>query len=94
MYLGKPFDVEEVGSNHVKLSWDYKKSNNTFFEIYRSLKDKSFCKSSNLIAQTQSLEFNDINLQSNTDYYYNIRVVDKKTNRKSPFYPQIKIRTI
>ncbi len=88
------FDVEEVGSNHVKLSWDYKKSNNTFFEIYRSLKDKSFCKSSNLIAQTQSLEFNDINLQSNTDYYYNIRVVDKKTNRKSPFYPQIKIRTI
>lgn len=88
------FEVKEIGSNHVKLSWDFKKSNNTFFEIYRSLKDKSFCKTSNLIAQTQSLEFNDINLQSNTDYYYNIRVVDKKTKRKSPFYPQIKARTI
>ncbi|MFA9373166.1 MAG: M14 family zinc carboxypeptidase [Poseidonibacter sp.] len=88
------FEVKDIGSNHVKLFWDYEKNNDTFFEIYRSLSDKSFCNTANLIAQTQSLEFNDINLQSNTDYFYNIRVVDKKTNRKSPFYPQIKVRTI
>ena len=88
------FEVKDIGSNHVKLYWDYEKNSDTFFEIYRSLNDKSFCNTANLIAQTQSLEFNDINLQSNTDYFYNIRVVDKKTNRKSPFYPQIKVRTI
>jgi predicted deacylase len=87
------FEITEIGSNHVNLAWKYKDNDDVFFEIYRSLKDKSFCNGSNLIARTQSLEFSDINLQSNKDYYYNIRVVNKKTNLKSPFYPQIRLRT-
>jgi len=87
------FELTEIGSNHVNLKWSYDTNEDIFFEIYRSLKDKSFCNASNLIARTQSLEFNDINLHSNTDYFYNIRVVNKKSNNKSPFYPQIKART-
>lgn len=90
----KSFKTTEIGSNHVDLKWEYETNKDTFFEIYRSLKDKSFCNSTNLIARTQSLEYSDINLSSNKDYFYNIRVVNKKTNQKSPFYPQIKIRTI
>jgi len=88
------FEITEIGSNHVDLKWDYEVNNNIYFEIYRSQRDKSFCNSSNLIAKTQNLEFSDINLASNKDYYYNIRVVNKKTNQKSPFYPQIKVRTL
>ena len=64
-----------------------------FFEIYRAKRNKYFCKTSNLIARTQALEFTDINLETNTDYFYNIRVVNKKTYEKSPFYPQISLRT-
>ena len=88
------FNATEIGSNHVNLKWDYELNENIYFEIFRSTKDKQFCNSSNLIAKTKSLEFNDINLNSNRDYYYNIRVVNKITNQKSPFYPQIKIRTL
>ena len=88
------FNATEIGSNHVNLKWDYELNKDIYFEIFRSTKDKQFCNSSNLITKTQSLEFNDINLSSNKDYYYNIRVVNKKTNQKSPFYPQIKIRTL
>ncbi len=87
------FEITEIGSNHANLKWKYSSEEEVFFEIYRSLKNKSFCNSSNLIARTQNLEFSDINLQSNKDYYYNIRVVNKKTNIKSPFYPQIVLRT-
>ena len=67
--------------------------NDTFFEIYRSNKDKHFCMGSNLIAKTNALEYIDIHLESSKDYFYNIRVVNTKKHIKSPFYPQIKIRT-
>ena len=87
------FEITEIGSHHVNLKWDYEVNENIFFEIYRSKKDKQFCNTSNLIARTQSLEFSDINLTSNQDYYYNIRAVNKRTNEKSPYYPQIKLRT-
>jgi len=87
------FEVSEVGSSHVNLKWGYNLSKDIFFEIYRSEKDKNFCFASNLITRTQSLEFSDINLVSNKDYYYNIRAVSKKTNVKSPYFPQIKVRT-
>lgn len=87
------FQIMSIGSNHAKLTWDYEESKNIFFEIYRSTKNKSFCNASNLIAKTEALEFDDINLQSNKDYFYNIRAVNKKTYRKSPFCPQIILRT-
>ncbi len=89
----KSFEITEIGSNHANLVWEYEQNNDIFFEIYRSTKNKSFCNASNLVARTQSLEFSDINLSSNKDYYYNIRAVNKKTNIKSPFYPQIILRT-
>jgi len=87
------FQITEIGSNHVNLEWDYARDKNVFFEIYRSLKDKYYCNTSNLIAKTKNFEFSDINLQSNKDYFYNIRVVDKKTGLKSAFYPQVQLRT-
>lgn len=87
------FEVDEIGSHHVNLKWNYKTNKNIFFEIYRSGKDKNFCLPSNLITRTQSLNFSDINLDSNQDYYYNIRAVHKKSNIKSPYFPQIKVRT-
>ncbi len=87
------FEATEISSKHTYLKWQYKTNKNTFFEIYRSLKDKYYCNTSNLIAKTQNLEFKDINLTSNKDYFYNIRAVNKITGEKSPFYPQLKIRT-
>ncbi len=87
------FEITEIGSNHVNLKWDYKTHEDIFFEIYRAKRNKYFCKTSNLIARTQALEFTDINLETNKDYFYNIRVVNKKTFEKSPFYPQISLRT-
>lgn len=88
------FDITSVGSNHVDLKWEYDLQDNIYFEIYRSDKNKSYCNSSNLIAKIKSLEFSDINLDSNKDYFYNIRAVNKQTNEKSPFFPQIKVRTL
>ncbi|MGE4462363.1 MAG: M14 family zinc carboxypeptidase, partial [Arcobacter sp.] len=88
------FNITYIGSNHVTLKWEYEVNENIYFEIFRSTKDKQFCNSSNLITKTKSLEFNDINLVSNKNYYYNIRAVNKKTNQKSPFCPQIKVRTL
>ncbi len=87
------FEVSEIGSSRVGLKWDYEQSDDIFFEIYRSHKDKSFCLESNFIVKTKKLEFTDINLDSNKDYFYNIRVVNKVSNLKSPFYPEIKVRT-
>ena len=87
------FEIVEIGSSHVSLKWDYKLEEGIFFEIYRSARDKHFCLNSNLIVKTQNLEFIDIHLESNTDYYYNIRVANKDDNIKSAYYPQIRIRT-
>ena len=87
------FESEEIKSSSVLLKWKYKSNDNIFFEIYRSEKNKNFCTEANLIVKTTSLEFLDIDLDSNKDYFYNIRVVNKKTNVKSPFYPQLNIRT-
>jgi predicted deacylase len=88
------FNIEDVGSNHVRLRWDYDLNEDIHFEIYRSLKNKSYCRPFNLISRTQALEFVDENLQSGKDYYYNIRAVNKKITQKSPFAPQVRVRTI
>ena len=87
------FEVSEIGSSHVALKWDYKLEDDLFFEIYRSSKDKQFCMASNLIAKIHNLEYADIHLESNKDYYYNIRAVSKKDGTKSAYYPQIRVRT-
>lgn len=87
------FEVTKIGSSHVALKWGYKLKDDIFFELYRSDRDKNFCKGSNLIAKTHNLEYTDIHLESSKDYYYNIRAVSKKYGVKSAYYPQIKIRT-
>jgi len=87
------FEVSEIGSSHIILKWGYKLKDDIFFEIYRSSKDKHFCMGSNLIARIHNLEYADIHLESNKDYYYNIRAVSKKDGTKSAYYPQIKART-
>lgn len=88
------FEITQIGSNHVNLKWNYEISKDIYFEIYRSSKNKSFCNKANLIAKIRKLKFSDINLLSNKDYYYNIRAVNKNTKMKSPFAPQIKVRTV
>ena len=90
----KNFQVVEVTSNSVKLSWDYKLKESIYFEIYRNYKDKKYCQESNLIATTQSLHFVDTNLESSKNYFYNIRVVDNNLNIKSSYTPQIQIKTV
>lgn len=88
------FEVNSIGSSHANLTWTYEKNNeDIFFEIYRSSKDKKFCNKSNILVQTRAMEFKDINLQSNREYFYNIRAVNRKTNVKSPFYPQLRLKT-
>ncbi|NQY25126.1 MAG: peptidase [Campylobacteraceae bacterium] len=89
----KSFEVSDIGSSHVDLIWEYKKDENIYFEVYRSNENKKFCMDANLLAQTQSHSFSDINLESNKDYFYNIRAVNKKTKVKSPFFPQIRVKT-
>jgi len=88
------FNVARVGSNHVRLKWDYESNEHIHFEIYRSKKNKSYCRPFNLVARTQALEFVDDNLQSSTDYFYNIRAVDMNILQKSPYTPQVRVRTL
>jgi len=88
------FNIEDVGSNHVRLKWNYETNEHIHFEIYRSRKNKNYCRPFNLITRTQALEFNDENLQSGKDYYYNIRAVHRELAVKSPFTPQVRVRTL
>jgi len=87
------FEINNIGSSHVTLKWDYELKKDVFFEIYRSQKDKKFCLPSNLISVTHALEHTDIDLEPSTDYYYNIRAINRKEGTKSAYYPQIKVRT-
>lgn len=88
------FNVQYIDSNSVTLKWDYPTTSSIHFEIYRSQNNKQSCRPYNLIARTQALEFTDENLQSHCDYYYNIRAVNRDTIYKSPFTPQIKVKTL
>ncbi len=88
------FNIDDIGSKHVTLKWDYKSNDDIYFEIYRSLKNKNYCSAHNLITRTQALTFTDDNLLSGKDYYYNIRAVKKGvTSIKSAYTPQIRVRT-
>lgn len=87
------FKTDLVTCSNVSLSWNCEMNHDVYFEIYRQEKQKLFCNSTNRITKTQNTTFTDTNLQSATDYYYNIRAIDKQTKRKSPFAPQIHIKT-
>lgn len=86
------FKTKAVNNESVELSWEYESSEDVYFEIYRNVKNKLFCNPRSLIGRTKGNSFIDTNLQSSTDYFYNIRVVSKE-GIKSAFAPQIHIKT-
>lgn len=88
------FQIKDIKSDEVTLSWSYDLSTNIYFEVYRSKSDKAHCKKSNLVAIIQAFEFTDKNLDSATEYYYKVRAVDKKSKFKSPYAQQIRLRTL
>ncbi len=87
------FRATYVGIDVITLEWESFNDESVYFEIYRSKKEKSYCRKFNLIGLTRANKFQDDNLNSDTAYYYHIRAVDKSTNLKSPYAPVLAIRT-
>ncbi len=88
------FYISSFSSNSVTLEWEDSGDNpNLFYQIYRSTKHKEACREENLIATTTKKSFTDIELESATEYFYYLRSVDKITNTRSPFAPQLKVKT-
>ncbi|WP_457593839.1 M14 family zinc carboxypeptidase [Hydrogenimonas sp.] len=88
------FRATYVGVENVTLEWEsLPGEEDIYFEIYRSRREKSYCRPFNLMGITQANRFSDNNLRSDTPYFYHIRAVDKKSGRKSPFAPVLAIRT-
>ncbi len=88
------FVIDSFGANEVLLSWEHEKSRDIYFEIYRNEANKEACNEHSLIGITKEFGFRDVELQSGSDYYYYIRAVDGITGIKSPFAPQVKVRTL
>jgi hypothetical protein len=89
------FTIKEQGSNEVTLEWEWEQQpkDDIYFEIYRNAYHKSPCFDDNLVGVTESLTFTDVQLSSGKYYYYKIRAVDKNTDIKGPFAPEVKIKT-
>jgi len=88
------FQIQDIKSNEVTLSWSYNLTEDIYFEIYRSKSDKAHCKKSNLLSITKATEYTDRNLDSSSEYFYRVRAVDRKIKIKSPYAQQIKLRTL
>ncbi len=87
------FTIAHVGSNTATLCWDDTESTDIYYEIYRSERNKEMCGKPNLLAITKSSSYTDEQLNSSHIYFYNIRAIDKVTRIKSPFSPEIKLKT-
>ncbi len=87
------FRATSVGSSSVDLEWEEYPRDGVYFEIYRSKREKSYCRPFNLIGLSKANSFTDTNLESDRAYFYHIRAVDKKSKQKSPFAPVLAIRT-
>jgi len=90
------FRATFVGIDNVTLEWepyDCRAGEDIYFEIYRSKREKSYCRPFNLMGLTQANRYADNNLESDTSYFYHIRAVNKTTGQKSPFAPVLAIRT-
>ncbi|WP_300368495.1 M14 family zinc carboxypeptidase [Hydrogenimonas sp.] len=90
------FRATHVGIDNVTLEWEPYPccdGEEIYFEIYRSRREKSYCRPFNLMGLTQANRYADQNLMSDTPYFYHIRAVNKKTGRKSPFAPVLAVRT-
>lgn len=87
------FTIEQINANDITLSWEYQSAHNVYFEIYRSKQTKASCSEENLVGITRDLTFNDGQLKSGQRYFYNLRAVEEITNTKSPFAPEVKLKT-
>jgi len=67
--------VGEVTTSTIALSWTDVSTNETGFEIVRSLDNSNFSRIAELPANTTS--FVDVGLKSNTTYFYRVRAVNK-----------------
>lgn len=88
------FTIDAVDVFSVDLSWEYPQQPAVYFEIYRSKHSKTACTAENRIGITRNLTFSDKQLNSGQRYFYNIRAVEQTTRIKSPFAPEIKLRTL
>lgn len=87
------FTIAELGVYNVTLSWEYPENEDVCFELYRSETVKNACRDENLVAITRDRKFADIQLKSGQKYFYNIRAVNRVTKIKSPFAPEVKLKT-
>lgn len=87
------FNVIALSEQNVTLSWEYPDVDDIYFEIYRSDTNKSACCDETRVAITRSHHFTDIQLSSGRKYFYNIRAVDSNAKLKSPFSPEVKVKT-
>ncbi|GGA72372.1 hypothetical protein GCM10011369_12680 [Neiella marina] len=88
------FTVESIGANEVTLSWDAETEPDLYFEIHRSERGKSPCVDENLVAITRSQQYTDVQLKSGQRYFYNIRAVDRVRKVKSPWAPELQLKTL
>ena len=88
------FTITNIGVNSVSLSWEHENDSDLYYEIYRSEHHKRACNDENLVAVTHSLSFTDIQLKSGQKYFYNIRALDRIRKEKSPFSPEVRLKTL
>ncbi|MFC3034424.1 M14 family zinc carboxypeptidase [Pseudoalteromonas fenneropenaei] len=87
------FTIKQVNHDSVELEWQFASRDDIYFEVYRSEHNKSPCGEESLVAITKSLSFTDKQLKSGHFYFYNLRAVDKVTKIKSPFSPELRLKT-
>ncbi len=91
----KNFHIKTYSCDSVTLAWEHEtKAPGTFYKIYRSTRHKDACREENLVATTTAHTLTDLELLSGTEYFYYIRAIDPISNLKSPFAPQLKIKTL
>lgn len=88
------FNLKELSENSVTLEWSYPEEANVYFEIYRNTQHKGPCLDDNLVGITKSLSFSDVQLKSGKHYFYKIRAVNIDSKIKSPYAPEVKVRTL
>lgn len=88
------FTVRDISANHVELVWDHNpEDDGCYYQVYRNEAPKDPCTRDNLIAITSQSEYTDKQLKSGHRYYYNLRKVNRVNRVKSPFAPEVKIKT-
>jgi len=87
------FSLGDITDNSATLNWSHQGSEEVNFEVYRSQQPKSPCCDETLVAITRDTQFIDVQLKSGQPYFYNIRAVDRVTKIRSPFCPELKVKT-